>query len=223
MLKVILLSFLPWIFLVMLSIYLAVLAPTHPVIPSEALLLSPDSKFVRIPSNSDDLGGRLLEYQTCGLGTLRFPVVATHGFGSTSGAFTGRSSCSAFKKLGLDVISLTQPGFGFSDSLSRWETREFMLWGQDVDEVLRQEGISKRTPLYVLGASAGGCPHALGLMLYYGSRVLGGILISPPTPPNVKVSGAEPNPTSQTLKALLGSRFIGDVLALVLSKVIGSC
>ena len=117
-----------------------------------------------------------------------------------------------------DVVSITQPGFGFSDSLNRFVVRNVKDWGKDVETVLKAENIDK---FYVMGTSAGGM-HALSLVEEFPDRVKGGAIIAPTCPVEVEEEiGADKTIATATklVRKLLAMRFIGDLLAFLLSRM----
>jgi pimeloyl-ACP methyl ester carboxylesterase len=201
-----LILFAPMMFI---SIVLA-FAPNPKVDVKTVTKKHPHLKFVKLPD------GRVLEYQIAGAGTMQKVVIGNHGFGQSCGMYMFNFEIELYKKLGLDVISISQPGFGFSDSVNRFVTRNVKDWGKDVEHVLNAEKVDK---FYVMGTSAGGM-HALSLVNEFPDRVLGGAIIAPTCPGDVESEiGVDKAiaPATKVARKLMAMRFVGDLFAFIMS------
>jgi pimeloyl-ACP methyl ester carboxylesterase len=145
--------------------------PKHPATIDE--IVSDGGKYVLTTD------GRLIEYFTCGKMDDGIPLYFQHGYGNTGKlVFAVPEFCAAAKKLGLKIISPSQPGFGLSSTYPLSKKRTLAEWPADIDLILKQEKVDK---FYVSGWSAG-CIHALTVANAFSDRTLG-IGIGTPTTP----------------------------------------
>jgi hypothetical protein len=109
--------------------------------------------------------GRLLEYFVCGdESPLARAVLYQHGYGQTGKQVLATARvCPTAARLGLRVISPSQPGFGLSSPYPVGGVRALSEWPRDVGLVLEQEAVGD---FFVAGDSAGGV-HALAVAHAY--------------------------------------------------------
>lgn len=124
--------------------------------------------------------GRVLEYFKCGVTDPENVIIATHGFYQTGFAFT--LHCVFFKEIKTELISVTMPGFGYSDSVPYMEVRQITDWAKDIDHVLEKEKVDK----FIALGYAAGAPHALNLLISYPKRAVAGLLLAPVSPMEVE-------------------------------------
>lgn len=155
--------------------------------------------------------GRLLEYATCGR-PGGMPVYWAHGYGQ-SATFLPRYACELAERENLYLISISMPGWGLSDSLPLGYKRSLLDWPQDVNVVLAKEGIDD---VFLMGTSTG-CVHAASFAHAFPNRVLG-VMLNTPTAPPAAVDLHEISPVTALGKWLIGKRYIGDLLAGLVSS-----
>jgi pimeloyl-ACP methyl ester carboxylesterase len=184
--------------------------PAHPATVAE--IEADGGKWIRTEE------GRLIEYFTCGApsGT---PCYIQHGYGNTGKfTFVVPELCEAADRLGLRLISPSQPGFGLSSTYPLDRVRTLREWPADVDLILRQENVDD---FYVSGFSAG-CVHALTVAHAFGDRVLGVGIFTPTTPLEVeqRTNGAMALPT-KVVRNVFVYPYFGDLLGYLMSLMDG--
>jgi pimeloyl-ACP methyl ester carboxylesterase len=163
----------------------------------------PHLKFVQVNDR------RQLEYQIGGeLTGFSYTVIATHGYGQTSDFFQFYSSLLRSKKCRL--ISISMPGFGFSDSVNRNSTRKVEEWISDVEFLLKEEKVDK---FIAMGISAGGV-HTI--CLGYHPNCIGLLLLAPTCPIDAEKESGASKKISFTVKLLrraIEKKYIGEFIA----------
>lgn len=159
--------------------------------------------------------GRLIEYFTCGKAGGTWVYVQV-GYGATGQAVVHWEICLAAEKLGLQVFSPSQPGFGLSSSYPLDKVRTLKEWPADIQLIMDKENIQE---MYVSGVSAG-CVHAFTVAHHLHDRVLGVGVNTPSAPLSIETAL---NPglaiATRFVRFVFEYPYAGDALGWLMSKV----
>jgi pimeloyl-ACP methyl ester carboxylesterase len=205
------------LFLILCLIPLLLILVYHAHQPGEEVtadeILADGGKYVLTPD------GRYIEYFICGApanepGTQ--DVYYQHGYGQTGKSIYKLGKiCPAAEKLGLRIISPSQPGFGLSSHYPIGRTRRLKEWPADIRLILQKENVDK---FYVSGASAG-CVHAFVVAHHFQDRVLGVGVNTPTAPLSVEVGLTSMAAPTKFVRIALEYRWSGEFLAWLMAQM----
>lgn len=120
--------------------------------------------------------GRILGYAEYG-DSLGFPIFYFHG--GQESRLSSKFMDSVALRLNIRLISPDRPGIGISTFQAN---RQFLDWGNDIDQLADSLGLSK----YSVFGLSGGAPHVLACILSDSLRIENASILSGATPYNYK-------------------------------------
>ena len=183
----------------------------EPVTPEE--IEADGGKYVLTPD------GRYIEYFMCGA-SKQLPgtkdVYFQHGYGQTGKSIYKQGQmCLAAERLGLRIISASQPGVGLSIHYPIGEVRRLHEWPADISLILEKEDVNE---FYVSGCSAG-CVHAFVVAHRFKERVLGVGVNTPTAPLSVEDGILQMEPITKFVRLALEYQYGGELLAWLMSSM----